>query len=78
MLEDEIANYGVFTKSKNNEENPICLSTNIEESELFYNKKIKDIQDFYKDKPIDFDYEIILKDIGNDVVLKTFSSKSIL
>lgn len=78
MLVDEIANYGVFTRSKNNEENPIFLSINIEESELFYNKKIKDIQNFYKDKPIDFNYEIILKDIGNDIVLKTFSSKSIL
>lgn len=78
MLEDEIANYGVFTRDRDNEENPIFLSINIEESELFYNKKIKDIQDFYKDKPIDFNYEIILKDIGNDIVLKTFSSKSIL
>lgn len=77
MLEDEIANYGVFTISKD-KENPIFLSINIEESELFYNNKIKDIQDFYKDKPIDFDYEIILKDIGNDKVLRTFSSKSIL
>lgn len=78
MLEDEIANYGVFTRDIDNEEKPIFLSINIEESELFYNKKIKDIQDFYKDKPIDFNYEIILKDIGNDIVLKTFSSKSIL
>ena len=78
MLEDEIANYGVFTRSKNNEETPIFLSINIEESKLFYNNKIKDIQNFYKDKPIDFDYEIILKDIGDDKVLKTFSSKSIL
>lgn len=78
MLEDEIANYGVFTRDGDNEEKPIFLSINIEESELFYNKKIKDIQDFYKDKPIDFSYEIILKDIGNDIVLKTFSSKSIL
>ena len=78
MLEDEIANYGVFTRDRDNEEKPIFLSINIEESELFYNKKIKDIQDFYKDKPIDFNYEIILKDIGNDIVLKTFSSKSIL
>lgn len=78
MLEDEIANYGVFTRSKNNEEDSIFLSTNIEESESFYNKKIKYIQDSYKDKPIDFDYEIILKDIGNDKVLRKFSYKSIL
>lgn len=78
MLEDEIANYGVFKRTNDNKENSIFLSTNIEESESFYNKKIKDIQDFYKDKPIDFDYEIILKDIGNDKVLRKFSYKSIL
>ena len=78
MLEDEIANYGVFKRTKDNEENSIFLSTNIEESESFYNKKIKDIQDFYKDKPIDFNYEIILKDIENDKVLRKFSYKSIL
>lgn len=78
MLEDEIANYGVFKRSNDNEEDSIFLSINIEESESFYNKKIKDIQDFYKDKPIDFDYEIILKDIGSDKVLRKFSYKSIL
>lgn len=78
MLEDEIANYGVFKRTNDNKENSIFLSINIEESESFYNKKIKDIQDFYKDKPIDFNYEIILKDIGNDIILRTFSSKSIL
>ena len=78
MLEDEIVNYGVFKRTNDNKENSIFLSTNIEESESFYNKKIKDIQDFYKDKPIDFDYEIILKDIGNDKVLRKFSYKSIL
>lgn len=78
MLEDEIANYGVFKRTNDNKENSIFLSTNIEESELFYNKKIKDIQDFYKDKPIDFNYEIILKDIENDKVLRKFSYKSIL
>ena len=78
MLEDEIANYGVFKRTNYDKEDPIFLSINFEESELFYNKKIKDIEDSYKDKPIDFDYEIILKDIGNDKVLKTFSFKSIL
>lgn len=78
MLEDEIANYGVFTRSKNNEENPIFLSINLQESELFYNKKIKDIQDFYKDKPVNLDYEIILKDIENNSVLRTFSFKDLL
>lgn len=78
MLEDEIANYGVFKRTNDNKENSIFLSTNIEESESFYNKKIKDIQDFYKDKPIDFNYEIILKDIENDKVLRKFSYKSIL
>ena len=78
MLEDEIVNYGVFKRTNDNKENSIFLSTNIEESESFYNKKIKDIKDFYKDKPIDFDYEIILKDIGNDKVLRKFSYKSIL
>lgn len=78
MLEDEIANYGVFKRTNDNKENSIFLSTNIEESESFYNKKIKDIQDFYKDKPIDFNYEIILKNIENDKVLRKFSYKSIL
>ena len=78
MLEDEIANYGVFKRTNYDKEDPIFLSINFEESELFYNKKIKDIEDSYKYKPIDFDYEIILKDIGNDKVLKTFSFKSIL
>ena len=78
MLEDEIANYGVFKRTNYDKEDPIFLSINFEESELFYNKKIKDIEDSYKDKPIDFDYEIILKDIGNDKVLRTFSSKYIL
>lgn len=78
MLEDEIANYGVFTRGKDNKEKPIFLSINIEESELFYNKKIKDIQDFYKDKPVNLDYEIILKDIENNSVLRTFSFKDLL
>lgn len=78
MLEDEIANYGVFKRTNYDKEDPIFLSINFEESELFYNKKIKDIEDSYKDKPIDFDYEIILKDIGNDKVLRTFSFKYIL